>query len=93
MATWQQFATDAPELAEVAARLWPGIVALERGDPPPEPGLWFSISYLATVRRDASPHFPTSGESSTLVTSSDERGSESCRDSFPQRRREGTEDV
>ncbi len=55
MATWQQFATDAPELAEVAARLWPGIVALERGDPPPEPGLWFSISYLATVRRDASP--------------------------------------
>lgn len=55
MATWRQLETEAPAIAEVAARLWAGVVALDRGDPRPEDGRWFSISYLATVRRDGSP--------------------------------------
>jgi hypothetical protein len=39
MASWGRFRSEAPELAAVAARLWPGV----------------PIAYLATVRRDGSP--------------------------------------
>ena len=55
MAAWAQFETEAPEIAQVAARLWPGLFALDRDDPLPESATWFAISYLATVRQDASP--------------------------------------
>jgi hypothetical protein len=55
MAAWAQFEAEAPELAHAAARLWPGIVALDRGDRAPEPGPCFPISYLATVRPDGWP--------------------------------------
>ena len=53
--TWTEFETAAPELAEVAARLWPGITALARGEPVPDRGPCFRVSYLATVRPDGSP--------------------------------------
>jgi hypothetical protein len=39
----------------VAAGLWPGIVALHRGDIRPAGAPWFAISYLASVRRDGGP--------------------------------------
>jgi hypothetical protein len=54
-ATWARFEDEAPDLAAVAARLWPGITTLHRGEAPPvgEPG--FSIAYLATVRADGGP--------------------------------------
>ncbi len=55
MARWEDFIAEAPKLAAVAERLWPGIAALERGVPGPPGGTWFSISYLATVRSDGSP--------------------------------------
>ena len=55
MATWAEFEQAAPALAEVAARLWPGITALERGEPVPDRGPCFRVVYLATVRPDGSP--------------------------------------
>lgn len=55
MATWAEFEAAAPDLARVAARLWPGTVALGHGDSPPEGVPCFEISYLATVRRDGAP--------------------------------------
>ncbi|HSS08300.1 MAG TPA: hypothetical protein VLL25_00340, partial [Acidimicrobiales bacterium] len=55
MATWAQFRTEAPELAEVAARLWPGVVALEHDDALQEPVPCFAISYLASIRPAGSP--------------------------------------
>ena len=55
MATWAEFTADAPEQAEVAARLWPGTTALERGEALPGPEPWFSVAYLASVRRDGGP--------------------------------------
>lgn len=55
MATWARFEAEAPELAAAAARLWPGIVALARGDTPPDDRPCFAISYLASTRRDGSP--------------------------------------
>jgi hypothetical protein len=54
VAEWAQFESEAPEIARIATRLWPGLFALARDDPPPETET-FAISYLATVRRDASP--------------------------------------
>jgi hypothetical protein len=50
MASWAEFEQGAPDLAVVAARLWPGITALHRG----ETG-HFSVAYLATTRGDGSP--------------------------------------
>jgi hypothetical protein len=47
--------TEAPELAEVAARLWPGVVALEHDDARPQRVPCFAISYLASVRLDGGP--------------------------------------
>ena len=54
MASWSEFEAEAPELAAVAARLWPGIVALGRGAPLGEEPV-FTISYLASIRRDGGP--------------------------------------
>jgi hypothetical protein len=55
VATWAQFEREAPEVAEVAAGLWPGQLALHRDASPPEGVAWFAISYLGTVRRDGGP--------------------------------------
>ena len=55
MATWAEFESRAPDLADFAARLWPGIVALNRGDAPPPETQCFAIAYLASLRRDTSP--------------------------------------
>jgi hypothetical protein len=55
MATWVQFETEAPDVAAVAARLWPGIVALQRDAKPPEGRPCFDVSYLASIRRDGGP--------------------------------------
>jgi hypothetical protein len=52
--TWSQFEAAAPGLAQVGAALWPGIHALDRGEPLQEIAP-FAISYLATVRGAASP--------------------------------------
>ena len=55
MVTWARFEEAAPALAAGAERLWPGAVALSRGEPPPEAGPCFSVAYLATVRADGAP--------------------------------------
>jgi hypothetical protein len=55
MATWAGFEVAAPELADVGARLWLGITALSRDDFRPEGEPCFTISYLASVRRDGGP--------------------------------------
>ena len=53
MATWAEFETAAPELAAAAAQRWPGIVALDRGEPIMQPV--FEVAYLATIRPDGRP--------------------------------------
>jgi Pyridoxamine 5'-phosphate oxidase len=55
MTTWAEFEHEAPDVASVAAMLWPGIHALHRGERPAIPQPWFDVAYLATVRRDGSP--------------------------------------
>ncbi len=55
MAGWATFEAEAPELAAVAGRLWPGITALNHGEAPPTGAPCFAISYLASVRRDGGP--------------------------------------
>jgi hypothetical protein len=55
VASWAQFEIEAPELAEAAARLWPGIVALHRHHTPPAGTPCFDVSYLASIRRDGGP--------------------------------------
>jgi hypothetical protein len=55
VARWSQFEADAPPLAEVAARLWPGVTALARGVAPAAGAVVFPIAYLATVRPDGGP--------------------------------------
>jgi hypothetical protein len=55
MANWAQFETEAPDLADVATRLWPGIVALQRHERPPAGTPCFAVSYLASIRRDGGP--------------------------------------
>ncbi|MGH9287236.1 MAG: hypothetical protein ACRD0V_02875 [Acidimicrobiales bacterium] len=55
MSTWARFEAEAPELAAFASRLWPGAVALDRGEPLLDGAPWFAIAYLATVRRDGAP--------------------------------------
>jgi hypothetical protein len=54
-ATWAQFEDEAPDVAAVAERLWPGSTALHRGEAPPSGKPCFSISYVATVRADGAP--------------------------------------
>jgi len=53
VATWEEFTSAAPEIAEAAAHRWPGIVALERGELGPQPV--FQVAYLATIRPDGRP--------------------------------------
>jgi hypothetical protein len=55
MATWAEFEQEAPDLAAVAAMLWPGIHELHRGKRPAAPQSSFDVAYLATVRLDGSP--------------------------------------
>jgi hypothetical protein len=55
MATWADVEQDAPNIAQFAERLWPGVVALGRGAALPAGTPCFSIAYLATVRRDGAP--------------------------------------
>jgi hypothetical protein len=55
VATWQEFESGAPEMAAVAAMLWPGIIALSRGQPAPPGTPCFPIAFLATTRPDGSP--------------------------------------
>jgi Pyridoxamine 5'-phosphate oxidase len=52
MSTWATFESEAPDLAAVAARLWPGITALHRGETPAD---CFRIAFLASVRPDGGP--------------------------------------
>ena len=53
--TWRDFESEAPDIAAVAAMVWPGITALNRGEPGPPGAPWFPIAFLATARRDGSP--------------------------------------
>jgi hypothetical protein len=55
MVTWGEMEQSAPNIARVAARLWPGVVALHAGEPARVAEPRFSVAYLATVRADASP--------------------------------------
>jgi hypothetical protein len=55
VATWHEFESGAPEMAAVAAMLWPGITALDRGRPVPPGTPCFPIAFLATTRPDGSP--------------------------------------
>jgi hypothetical protein len=55
VSSWAEFETEAPDVAAHANRLWPGVIALDRGDPAPADANWFAIAYLATVRRDGAP--------------------------------------
>jgi hypothetical protein len=55
VATWSVVEREAPEVAAVASRLWPGLFALDLGLPAPAGQDTFSIAYLATVRRDGAP--------------------------------------
>jgi hypothetical protein len=55
MATWRRFETEAPELASVAARLWPGITTLHRGRDEIGRSPVFAVAYLATIRPDGAP--------------------------------------
>jgi Pyridoxamine 5'-phosphate oxidase len=55
VASWQELESGAPEIAAVAAMLWPGITALHRGEPAPPGKPWFAIAFLATSRPDGSP--------------------------------------
>jgi hypothetical protein len=53
--TWADFVADAPEMADVASRLWPGVIALDAGSRPPRGATTFAVAYLATVRPDGAP--------------------------------------
>jgi hypothetical protein len=55
VATWREFESGAPEMAAVAAMLWPGITALDRGQPAAPGTPCFAIAFLATTRPDGSP--------------------------------------
>lgn len=55
VATWQEFESEAPDLAVTAHTLWPGITALHKGKPQAMARLGFSIAFLATSRPDGSP--------------------------------------
>lgn len=53
MASWNEFTAAAPDLAAAAQQRWPGIVALDRGEPIVQPV--FDVAYLATIRPDGRP--------------------------------------
>jgi hypothetical protein len=50
MATWADFETEAPELAQAAVRRWPGIVALDSNHPLPE-ALFGALATADAARR------------------------------------------
>jgi len=53
--TWHEFESSAPQMAAVAAMLWPGITALGAGQPAPPGRPCFPVAFLATTRPDGSP--------------------------------------
>ena len=55
MARWRRVVAESPEIAALAAGLWPGIVKLERGEPLGPDDEAFAVAYLATVRKDGGP--------------------------------------
>jgi Pyridoxamine 5'-phosphate oxidase len=55
VSTWAEFEVEAPDVAAFARRLWPGVIALDRGDSVPTGVASFAVAYLATVRRDGAP--------------------------------------
>ena len=55
MSKWNEFEREAPELASVARQLWPGIHALHDHQRMPDRAQYFSIAYLASIRRDGGP--------------------------------------
>jgi hypothetical protein len=65
VASWYHFEAEAPALAEIAARLWPGITALHRGGAVPAGMPCFAISYLASIRRDGGPRLLDVGQPGT----------------------------
>lgn len=52
---WNVVAREAPHVAAVATRLWPGPFALDQGLAVPKGEQSFALAYLATVRRDGAP--------------------------------------
>jgi hypothetical protein len=52
---WAAFEAEAAEMAAFASRLWPGVIALARGDPVRSGAASFAVAYLATVRPDGAP--------------------------------------
>jgi hypothetical protein len=58
VATWADFEREAPDLAAVGERVWPGLLALSRNKRLPPGVAWFAVAYLATVRRDGAPRLP-----------------------------------
>ena len=55
VATWSVVEREAPHVAAIATRLWPGTFALEQGLAVPTGQQSFAVAYLATVRRDGAP--------------------------------------
>lgn len=53
MATWEQVERESPEIAALAAQLWPGITQLQHGEPVTDEV--FDVAFLATVRKDGGP--------------------------------------
>ncbi len=86
MATWQDLEYGAPEIAVVAAMLWPGITALHRGEPAPPDTPCFPIAFLATSRPDGSPRLHpfcpvlVRGRLIAAIPSSSPKGSDLRRD-------------
>jgi hypothetical protein len=54
MASWRDVEREAPDVAAVGERLWPGLFALAQGRPPAGEQV-FSVAFLATIRRDGGP--------------------------------------
>ena len=55
MSTWARFEAETAEVAAFASGLWPGVIALARGDPVGSGAASFAVAYLATVRPDGAP--------------------------------------
>jgi hypothetical protein len=52
VAAWIEFESAAPDMAAVAHLLWPGMMALAKGEPKAQERPWFPIAFLATIRPD-----------------------------------------
>jgi Pyridoxamine 5'-phosphate oxidase len=55
VASWSVVEREAPQVAAIATRLWPGPFALDQGLAVPTGQPTFAVAYLATVRRDGAP--------------------------------------